>query len=306
MRCKIIAACIMYAIGCLISSSPVSADETKGEINWVGGYISGIGQGTSKPSGNKAKDRINAVRAAVVLAHRALAETINGVRVDSNTLVKNMALEEDVVRTRVEGIVKGAQKISEHVEYVDGYPMATVEMRICLVANAPECKSNNALMSVLPVEKMKEPPYVPTKSFPATPPPVEKKDPAQGAKSQCLQHDSSKPVTGIVLNLDGRFFERELLPVVVTEGGEKYQTVYSAKSVKPNVIRTYGVVRYADTLDQAVKNPQVGNNAMVICALDVTKENMIVIRPEGARLIRETTSHGNDYLSEAKVVISSK
>ena len=34
--------------------------------------------------------------------------------------------------------------------------------------------------------------------------------------------------------------------------------------------------------------------------------NMIVVKGEAARLIKETTSHGNDYLSEAKVVISAQ
>jgi hypothetical protein len=33
---------------------------------------------------------------------------------------------------------------------------------------------------------------------------------------------------------------------------------------------------------------------------------MIVIGPDAVRTIRETTMHGNDYLGDAKVVISSK
>jgi len=45
---------------------------------------------------------------------------------------------------------------------------------------------------------------------------------------------------------------------------------------------------------------------MIIPASKITKENMIVLRGEAARLIKETTAHGNDYLSEARVVISAQ
>jgi hypothetical protein len=45
---------------------------------------------------------------------------------------------------------------------------------------------------------------------------------------------------------------------------------------------------------------------MIVPVSDVTKENMIMIGFGAARLIRETTSHGNDYLKNAKVIIAAK
>ncbi len=124
---------------------------------------------------------------------------------------------------------------------------------------------------------------------------------------RAITYDPAKPVTGVVFDLEGRFFERELLPVVITMAEDKSNlTVYSIKNVKPKVIRTYGVVRYADTLDLAKKNPYIGDNALVIPVEAVTKENMIVIGFEGARILKETTRHGNDYLSEAKVIVSAQ
>jgi hypothetical protein len=65
-------------------------------------------------------------------------------------------------------------------------------------------------------------------------------------------------------------------------------------------------VRYADSIDQARNNTHLGDNVMIIPASKITKENMIVLRGEAARLIKETTAHGNDYLSEARVVISAQ
>ena len=98
-----------------------------------------------------------------------------------------------------------------------------------------------------------------------------------------------------------------ILPVVITVAdGNKPFTVYSVKSVEPQVIRTYGIVRYADSVDQARQNPHLGDNAIIVPVSGVTKENMIVIGFGAARLIRESTSHGNDYLGQARVIIAAK
>jgi hypothetical protein len=45
---------------------------------------------------------------------------------------------------------------------------------------------------------------------------------------------------------------------------------------------------------------------MIVPVTSVTKENMIIIGIDAARIIRETTSHGNDYLKSAKVIIAAK
>lgn len=319
MKNKTLITCmVFFAISLAFSEGTYAQEERlKGEINWVGGYVSGIGYGTATPSGNKAKDRIRVLRAAEVTAQRALVEMIKGVRVDSETIVENMMLKDDVIRTRVEGVIKGAQIVKTDVQWEEGTPVAMVEMRVCMTANAPECRSPNSLMGILPVEHKKEPVHAPAQNFTLKPlpPETEKKDEAakpevQAAESRkpaIISYDSTKPVTGIVINLEGKYFERELLPIVVTEGeGGAYLTVYSAKNVKPHVIRTYGVVRYADSTEQAKKISYIGDNALIIVATGVTKENMIVIPIEDAHSIRETTMHGNDYLNDAKVIISTK
>jgi hypothetical protein len=114
-------------------------------------------------------------------------------------------------------------------------------------------------------------------------------------------------VTGLVLQADGLRFERELFPVVVTRiDGGTLQTVFSAKSVKPDVIRTFGVVRYADTVDQALKDARLGDNPVTIRVIEVTRDNLLVLVPGGAKALRETARYGNDYLGDAKVVIAGR
>jgi hypothetical protein len=109
------------------------------------------------------------------------------------------------------------------------------------------------------------------------------------------------------LNLEGNPFERELLPIVATKGEDnQYLTVYSAKLVEPKVIRTHGVVRYQTSVEQAKKQPWVGENVLVVPVEIITKENMIIIPLEAAKVISESNRHGNNYLSQAKVVIADR
>jgi len=282
----------------------LSAQEMKsGEINWVQGYITAIGNGTADPSGNKVKDRLKSLRAAELVAQRTLLETLKGVRIDSTTTVENLMLKEDIINSRVEGVIRGAQIVKRNVTWEGDVPLASVEMRVCLSMNVEGCRTDSSLITALNIGNRSDPPYVPRQRL--TPQTI-LIPPSPETPKKGITYDSSKPVTGVIVNLEGRPFERQLLPVIITVAGENKQiTVYSVKNVTPKVIRSHGVVRYADNEDQAKKNPYIGENVMIIPAENVTKENMIVIGPDGVRAIRETTMHGNDYLGDAKVVISS-
>src|SRR3990170_2052533 len=96
--------------------SLTDAIETKdsGTINWTTGevYASGIGAPPARPL-NTAQARAMAERAAFVVALRNLLETVKGVRVDSETVVENFMTKSDVIRTKVDGVVKGARIIKK-------------------------------------------------------------------------------------------------------------------------------------------------------------------------------------------------
>jgi hypothetical protein len=301
-------AVLLVATSFILSIQISVAEEMKsGEINWVQGYITAIGNGTADPSGNKVKDKLKSLRAAELVAQRTLLETIKGVNIDSRTRVEDLMVKEDIINSRVEGIIKGAQIVKREVNWEENIPMATVEVRICLSNRIGGCSMNQSLISALDIDHKNEPSFVPPERL--IPPADTVKEPAPlppEPQKKSITYDSSKPVTGVIFDLEGRAFERQLLPVVITlADGDKQITVYSVKSVKPPVIRSYGVVRYADDREQAKKNTYIGDNTVVIPVANITKENMIVIGPEAARIIRETTMHGNDYLGDAKVIVSS-
>jgi hypothetical protein len=298
-------AIVIAAAVCATSTLGLAQETTKGSIIWTGGYVSGIGVGTAKPSGNKAIDRIQATRAAEVIAQRSLLETIKGVKINSVTTVENMVMVEDKINSRIEGIVKGAEIYDAKVEWEDGMPIARVEMRVCLSAEMNGCKGTG-LASALNLEQLKTPPHAPAESLPLDAPVQAAQQPAPARGKNAATYDGNRKVTGLVLNLEGQYFEREMLPIVATKTGDRLVTVYCVKNVKPSVVRSYGAVRYADTLDQVVKIAELGDNLLVMPVAEVTKENMVIITPENANILRQTMMNGNDYLNDAKVAISTR
>jgi peptidoglycan hydrolase-like amidase len=106
----ILSFCLLYS-GTVWAQTfgPVDAVETTaaGVINWTVGevYAKGIGAPPAFP-GNAAQARAMAERAAYIVALRNLLETVKGVRVDADTVVENYMVKSDVIRTRVDGIVR--------------------------------------------------------------------------------------------------------------------------------------------------------------------------------------------------------
>lgn len=286
-----------------IFAGAMDAQEKKpGQINWVEGYISAVGEGTATPSGNKVKDQLRAVRAATILAQRALLETVKELKIDSQTKVQNRMTREDVMHTRIEGTIQGAEIVKQNVRWEGDIPIGTVELRICL-SGLGGCKFEKSIINALELDQKSEQTNAPSQRLNDIVATQEIPTP----KVQDIFYDPSKLVTGVIFNLQGLFFERVILPVVITMGdGNRPFTVYSVKSVDPQVIRTYGVVRYADSVEQARQNSHLGDNVIIVPVSGITKENMIMIGFNAARLIRETTSHGNDYLGQAKVIIATK
>lgn len=94
----------------------VSETTPSGEIDWSGNTVRATGTGVLDPQNpNIAQARLMAERAAVVVAQRNLLETVQGVRVDSETRVENFMTDYDVIYTRVEGVVKNAKQLGPSV-----------------------------------------------------------------------------------------------------------------------------------------------------------------------------------------------
>lgn len=300
---------LLLALICTVTGGVMVVHaQPQADINWSSGYIIATGQGTAKTTESKGKARIKATIAAKVDAQRNLLEVIKGVRITSQTTVQDAMLVEDVIKSRVDGLLKGAYMVGEpFVEMADGAPVVTVTMKVCLNGMPKECADRPNLTSVLDLDARPLPMFVPkvllTDDQLPQLPQVAVQVVSKKEDWKAPVYDSSKPVTGLVIHLNGRYFERELLPVVITQGRPDQVTVYCVKMVKPSVVRTYGAVRYADSLATVQANQTLGTNPMIVTAEAVTKDNMVLIRASDAKLIKETLAHGNDYLGDAKFMI---
>ncbi len=83
-----------------------------GEINWTKMTIRATGEGAPNPKHlNPAQARIGAERAAQIDAMRRLLEIAKGVRVTSESSLRDYALLHDRVKVTLEGVVRGAQRV---------------------------------------------------------------------------------------------------------------------------------------------------------------------------------------------------
>jgi hypothetical protein len=110
------------------SQQPLIQTIGNGEINWAEQIVRASGSGAPNPDApNIAAARLGAERAAKADALRNILETVKGVRIDSQTLVVNAMTQSDVIRTQVQGIVRGARVVN--TRYLsDGAVEVTVEI----------------------------------------------------------------------------------------------------------------------------------------------------------------------------------
>lgn len=88
----------------------VTQEIGKGVIDWTDKMIKVTGSGAAPADKPVGQARLLAERAAIADAYRQLAEIIYGVRVDSETIVKDFTVESDTIKTKVDGLIKGARR----------------------------------------------------------------------------------------------------------------------------------------------------------------------------------------------------
>lgn len=95
-------------------------EDTEGmKINWTTGRLTVAGIGVPGDRGSLSFKRTLSARAALADAYRRLASALDVVRVDSNTRVKDLAVTDDSLRTRLNEFVKSA-KVLETNYWPDG------------------------------------------------------------------------------------------------------------------------------------------------------------------------------------------
>lgn len=120
---------VALSVGTAVGQDPaVEKVSDFGTIDWVGEKLTAVGVGApvSRQVG-AAQKRILAKRAAVVVARRNLLEVVKGVHIDSTTRLENFLLTNDVVTSRVEGVLRNSA-----VDRVDYLPDGSAEAQVSI------------------------------------------------------------------------------------------------------------------------------------------------------------------------------
>lgn len=250
------------------------------EDAFVNDYILVFAEGLPSPNARtKAQKRLQAQRAATVLAYRQLAEFLDGVAVVGDTLVKDAELQYDVVRAAVAGFVKGAQVVYQ--EYNDNEESAIVFVKIGMTGP----QSFGKIM----YEKLLGDPNV-KKAVTGEPKPSYKPE---------------QPVTldavydGLIIDATGQDFRPALINRIFTPKGE---VLYDPSKISQKVLVEQGCGEYTNTVDKAkaalgsrgVKNPLI-----VQSAASVTASDLQVSADDSARIFTADQKAG--FFADAKV-----
>ena len=236
----------------LASNAQVVQNVANGQLDWSNGQITvtGTGAAPAKAGMSAGQKRLMAQRAAVVDGYRQLAEAINGVQVDAETLVQNYVVESDIVKTRVSALVRGA-KVGNYRYMSDG----TVEVRVSL-----SMFGSNSLSSVMVPEIIERKKI---KTIPSYPSPTPTNQP--NVVETPLPTPEAGDYTGIIIDCRGHGVTPAMSPQILdTQGREIY---VGDQPIDPDMVVSSGIVAYADTLARAQSNVRVGRNPLVIKAI---------------------------------------
>ncbi len=265
----------------------------KGAIDWTAGVIRATGVGLVPPDAtSKAQAKLAAQRAAKVDAYRRLAEIVQGVRVSSETTVKNFMLQDTNINTRVNGFIKGARE-TDIKYYADGAAEVTIEAAL----------NGEGGLSGIILPPLSEPRITEV----AEPLVKEEEKPIETAKDEgaAKQGEGSKEVsasyTGLVVDAKDLGIQPALNPKILTEEKEE---VYGISSADPRYRTEMGLVEYHVVMETAKKDNRVTQAPYVIKAvkgLGANKSNVVIKTADAQKF--QDTKESKDILEHCKVII---
>ena len=276
-----------------------------GSINWTSGVLTAVGIGAPPERFyNKPQARPMAMRAAQVDAYRKLLEVANGVRVDATTTVREYAVESDVVRTQVEGMVRGARILK--TEYLsDGTVEVTVQMPL-------SGASGSLGQAIYPqISQMGAFPQAPPAGYPAVQPiptspgvaaPAQPEEPVAPVEPASPETPSTSALyTGLVIDARGIQARPAMSPKIVDENGEE---VYGSMYVDREYAVQQGMAGYARDLTAAQTNSRVTNNPYTVKGLKAEgpgKSNIVISNADAGQL--KSAAENLTFMKKCRVMI---
>ena len=269
---------IVTVLGILLAQDDFIGDVFEnGSVNYGDRTIQAIGIGFIPENViNAGQARRAAMRIAKQDALRQLIEIVNGVNVTSETTVSG-AMFDDVIKTQVQGAIRGARQVGEPKYLSDTSVEITYEVKMADISRV-----------LLPMAEK-----APTLTFDDVK--VESGDVAAIADGQESASDAgprSGGVTGIIIDGKGLGLRPAMSPRIMTQSGS---VVYGPGQYSRDYAASNGVVGYAKTLDQAKADPRVQGNPLVIRGSSVSGSSgadLVISNVDAGKVARADGSAG--------------
>ncbi|MEI6520862.1 MAG: hypothetical protein WCO98_12610 [bacterium] len=284
------AALILTSLNCVMAQQAASTTKVtvevsnvvdvkaEGKIDWSKEEIRALGIGMAPAfAANPAQVRIFAREAAIVAAERNLLKVISGVQISSETTVENLVLANDVIKTKVNGLLKGAVIISEKQLTDNSYEVVmAVQMYGKKDSLASSINLADQFKTVNPEIKIIPPVVEPTVKPDPTVKPVEPPVIAPVAG-----------FTGLIIDCRGMGLSRSQCPRILEQNNDN---IWGSLTVSADLVNEKGIVGYYLSENDPTIVERVGKNPLKITALRViggkTFKTDAVVSPANAELIR--------------------
>ncbi len=247
-----------------------------GSVNYGDRTIQAIGIGFIPENViNAGQARRSAMRIAKQDALRQLIEIVNGVNVTSETTVSG-SMFDDVIKTQVQGAIRGARRVGEPKYLSDTSVEITYEVKMADISRV-----------LLPMAEK-----APTLKF---------EDVTVGntvSESSASSESASEPtkksggVTGIIIDGSGLGLRPAMAPRILNQSGS---VVYGPGQYSRDYAASNGVVGYSKSLDKAKEDPRVQGNPLVIRASSTSgasAADMVVSNADAGKIARADGTAG--------------
>ena len=217
--------------------------------------------------------------AAKMDAQRQLLSQIKGTKITSNTTIENGMLKSDIIKSNIQGILKGARIIDRKYDPVRR--MAIVKMVV---------DTKKVIAAIMSDEKT-------LKSIEEElPPPIIIKDNNLNSSKNIVQ---KKFCDGLIIDVRNFNFE----PAMINRIFSHSTIVYDPTKVPQSVIVERGLASYTIEINKAkgILSSYSSNNPCIVKAKNVKNKTDVIIDKKDADLITKSNNK-NGFLESAKVV----
>ena len=269
---------IVTVLGILLAQDDFIGDVFEnGSVNYGDRTIQAIGIGFIPENViNAGQARRAAMRIAKQDALRQLIEIVNGVNVTSETTVSG-AMFDDVIKTQVQGAIRGARRLGEPKYLSDTSVEVTYEVKMAdisrvllpMAEKAPTLKFEDVTVGSASTTEM-----------------------SSNQESNTESGPTSGGVTGIIIDGKGLGLRPAMSPRIVNQSGS---VVYGPGHYSRDYAASNGVVGYAKSLEQAKADPRVQGNPLVIRGSSVSGSSaadLVVSNVDAGKIARADGSAG--------------